>query len=303
MATLRNKVNTIIAELINKVQYPILELFCQKKKIYAYCFCNRYLFKTKKHNIGDDLNMIFLENCFGGIIIKPEYSLFSQRPTYAFIGSILEYVCNQNRRVFVWGTGFKFSKNRLDSYEISKNKYLAVRGPLTRDIVLKSGGECPEIYGDPGILLSQYFKINKKNIYKFGIIPHNTEINTECVRRLKSNPIIHFLDIVNYSTLRDFLEQMNSCEYILSSSLHGIIIADSYNIPNLWVRFSENIDGDGFKYRDYFLGARKNAPTCLDLTKEFDVEIIMSELKKWTPTYIDKRFVDSCPFDIKYPNI
>ena len=272
MGVWRKKINSIILTAINLVQYPLMEIVYFRRRIYVFCFCNRILNITKKNNIGDDLNLDFLEVIFRKKIIKPEFRLFKRQNTYSFIGSILEYVCGQESIVTVWGTGFKRNENDLDPCSINKNNYLAVRGPLTRDIIIKAGGQCPEIYGDPGILLSRFYKVNRCIKYKIGIIPHNTELNSESVNNLLSIEGFVLLDIVHYSSLKDFLELLNSCEYILSSSLHGIIMADSYNIPNLWVRFSSRIDGDGFKYMDYYLGAKKGDAKCFDLSKGFSEE-------------------------------
>jgi hypothetical protein len=48
-------------------------------------------------------------------------------------------------------------------------------------------------------------------------------------------------------------KQILACEHILSSSLHGIIVAHAYGIPAVQVQFSDRIFGDGVKYHDYFL--------------------------------------------------
>jgi pyruvyltransferase len=50
----------------------------------------------------------------------------------------------------------------------------------------------------------------------------------------------------------DFISELLSCDYILSSSLHGLILADAYNVPNLWIKISDRIIGGNFKYQDYY---------------------------------------------------
>lgn len=53
--------------------------------------------------------------------------------------------------------------------------------------------------------------------------------------------------------IEDFVNQLCSCEYIFSSSLHGLIIADAYNIPNKRAIFGNKLIGGDFKFNDYEL--------------------------------------------------
>ena len=47
-------------------------------------------------------------------------------------------------------------------------------------------------------------------------------------------------------------DEILKCRKIVSSSLHGIIVAHAYGIPAVWQKFSGNIFGDDIKYQDYF---------------------------------------------------
>lgn len=68
-----------------------------------------------------------------------------------------------------------------------------------------------------------------------------------------------FIDIQNYPTWHNFIDQILSCEMILSSSLHGIIVADAYGVPNLWCKFTDyEAPGKGFKFKDYYLSVGKS---------------------------------------------
>ena len=52
--------------------------------------------------------------------------------------------------------------------------------------------------------------------------------------------------------LTKLLETYFECETIVSSSLHGVIVPHAYDIPALWVKFSDNLSGDNTKFYDYF---------------------------------------------------
>ena len=51
--------------------------------------------------------------------------------------------------------------------------------------------------------------------------------------------------------IEQFVDELVSCEMIFSSSLHGLIIADAYNIPNRRVIFGNKLIGGDFKFNDY----------------------------------------------------
>lgn len=54
-------------------------------------------------------------------------------------------------------------------------------------------------------------------------------------------------------------KQICECKCVLSSSLHGLIFADSYNVPNHQLIFlnkknnyTSNVLGNNFKFKDYY---------------------------------------------------
>jgi pyruvyltransferase len=56
---------------------------------------------------------------------------------------------------------------------------------------------------------------------------------------------------------KKFVKQIHECEYILSSSLHGIIIADSYGIPAYHIELSDKIIGGQWKFKDYYESVKR----------------------------------------------
>ncbi len=166
------------------------------------------------------------------------------------IGSIGKLV-GENQ--YVWGTGMSTEETAFNP----KAVYLAVRGPHTRAAILRSGGACPEIFGDPGYLMNKlYTPQTQRERGRFGLVRHY-------VHQTKALQLHEDIDDINIlmSSPRDielFIDRINRCEAIITSSLHVTILCHSYGIPCRLITFigqEKLVHGDGIKYRDYFDGA------------------------------------------------
>lgn len=155
------------------------------------------------------------------------------------VGSILSFSV---RGCIVWGSGFMNYKDKFNG-----GKILLVRGPYTRDKLSKDGIQCPKKYGDPAILLPMIYNPKRIIKHKIGIIPHMTE--TSYFEKTYSSKY-NIIDL-NTNKIEDTIDNILSCEYILATSLHGIIVAHTYGIPAIWIK-RNYINTDGFKFLDYF---------------------------------------------------
>ena len=162
------------------------------------------------------------------------------------IGSVLSFAMDDD---VIWGTGINGRLLHKKFYRFTQLDVRAVRGPLTRNF-LKSelNIDCPEIYGDPGLLFPILFpeyqrKENPSNEYI--IIPHFSEEFFY--------PKSEYANVV-YPTepWQVVVEKILDSKFVISSSLHGVIIAEAYGIPARLLRISEN--ESLFKYQDYYLG-------------------------------------------------
>jgi len=198
-----------------------------------------------KENYGDVLGRYLVEKISGKKVIFAWPKKFSFldffSPIYVTIGSILT---NVNSKCIVWGSGI-ISRD----FPVKSAKFLAVRGPQTRKFLIESGYEVSEVYGDPAILLPDFFhpKVEKK--YRYGIVPHYNDF--ALAHTMFSNiPNIKIIDMMTNDVEQKTIEFLE-CDRIISSSLHGIIIAHAYQIPAVWQKFSDKVFGDDIKYRDY----------------------------------------------------
>lgn len=156
------------------------------------------------------------------------------------IGSILQWARPND---IIWGTGF-ISANDKPGYLISTNGTInirAVRGPLTLSKLKTMGLTDKTVpYCDPGVLYPIIFNIHRcKSNNKIGIIPHEIDFKKFQNQKMPNN-----MAIINVNDdSRSVITQIATCDKIISSSLHGIIIAESLGIDAAWCEFSTNVIG------------------------------------------------------------
>jgi pyruvyltransferase len=149
----------------------------------------------------------------------------------------------------VWGSGFLNASHIRFALERRGVKYLAVRGPETRKLLLNNQIECPDIYGDPALLLPLLIRNDIKKKYRVGIVPHFSHYKYFSAA-INSDDKIHVIDVEK--PLSEVIQNILSCEIILSTSLHGVIVSEAYGIPSLMLTVGKPLQGDLFKFEDYF---------------------------------------------------
>lgn len=247
-------------------------------------------------NWGDALNPVLIQKISGKtplIATKYTYHIKSD-PVYSAIGSVLERANTNNcghGNLVVWGTGFISSQGRL---KVQPKKICAVRGPLTRELLLKQGYECPEIYGDPALLCPKFYRPESRKRYKLGIIPHYVDKNHAAINNIQNNPDVIIIDILG--GIRNVVDQICSCQKIASSSLHGIIAADAYGIPSTWIKFSDNVVGNGFKFFDYFKSVGRIDDGPLVIHKNSSIDDILDTFYQYKLDLDLNELWEVCPF-------
>ena len=269
-----------------------------KNTIRLFWWNEKKLMKKPKENYGDLLGKYLVEKISKKKLVwvfPKHFSLFNYfKPIYVTAGSILSQV---NENCIVWGSGIILSDQM-----VKKAKFLAVRGPQTRKRLIELGYEVPAVFGDPALLLPNYYSPMILKKYKIGIVPHYNDYK-EVKEWYKNEEAVKVIDLMTLdieSTTDEFLE----CENIISSSLHGLIVAHAYNIPAVWVKFSDKLFGDGIKFKDYFESVGINNYTPNNINCFASEEEILQLLNEFTnlPNGVliqkcKKDLIESCPFN------
>jgi pyruvyltransferase len=165
------------------------------------------------------------------------------------IGSILNYAKNND---IIWGTG----RNGIKPSHEHQFIYLdvrAVRGPLTRQFLLEKGIDCPEVYGDPTLLLPLLFPEFKKQenpSKEYVIIPHFSDEHL-------------FLNDPNFVSVKEnwqeVVKKILHSKFVIASALSGVIVAEALGIPaRLLIIDNAGNTENLFKYEDYYLGTNRS---------------------------------------------
>jgi pyruvyltransferase len=215
------------------------------------------------------------------------------------LGSIFFALRNNDT---VWGSGFLNAKHIQFASECSRVKYLAVRGPETRKLLIKNQIDCPEVYGDPSLLFPLLVRNNIEKKYRIGIVPHFSHYKLFC-DAIKGDDQIHIVDVEK--PLLEVIHSILSCEIILSTSLHGIIFSESYGIPALMLTIGKPLHGDLFKFEDYFHSTNRSI-SFIDFNRISKISILSDlALKQSRPDINLKPLINAFPYTnpkINLPN-
>src|SRR5699024_370867 len=147
------------------------------------------------------------------------------------------------------------------------------RGPLSRARCLELGYDCPDVFGDPAILLPRYLLGNGANpAYKIGVIPHYVNMD-EARRRLPRSSDVLLIHVMR--PVQDVVKDICNCAFTVSSSLHGLIVSHAFGVPSAWIAMEAPLAGDGVKFLDYYASAGIAEPVQHGLGDgEFDIRAL-----------------------------
>lgn len=180
------------------------------------------------------------------------------------VGSVLHFARDGDT---LWGTGYNKKMGdkviQFDNLDVR-----AVRGPLTREYLMNRGISVPEVYGDPALLLPHFYSkhlMEKAHKKDYIIINHMNDDMAQYEGYEKD-----LVTPMQYPG--SFIEAIVNSKRVISSSLHGVIIAEAYGVPAI---FYDSGSGESmFKYEDYYQGTgRTEIPKVTSLAEGISMDL------------------------------
>ncbi|PAU95032.1 hypothetical protein CK240_16780 [Paracoccus salipaludis] len=252
-----------------------LKSSCGQKKLKMYWF--RRGGGNANGNFGDELGPLLVSHLTGRSV---EWAA-AEECDLVSIGSILSQVSKSATRskrmsdLLVWGSGLiEEDIEQLDPCL----KPMAVRGKNTRD-ALGLHKDLP--LGDPGILSNLLVEPSSKK-YAWGIVPHFTHRRSAVIKEISEANGCRLIDATD--PVVDVLQAISSCSAIVSSSLHGLIVADSYSVPCYWLDLKSHKSHD-YKFSDYCSGLSRDMFPRLGMN---DLQLVTSKDPDISPFKINE---------------
>ena len=193
-------------------------------------------------NVGDLLNPYMIPKLTGREIVRAQSDV---RKHIRAVGSVLG---SASQRSFIWGSGSIDGKPPRKP--VDPTRIFALRGEKTLALCRDRFGLTKHVpLGDPAILMPTLYNPDVEKRHRIGLVPHFLDF--EFVSELAVD-----MDGVTVLDVRQepeaFVDHLTACHSVISSSLHGLILADAYRIPNVWAKFTSELMGDQWKFEDYF---------------------------------------------------
>lgn len=203
-------------------------------------------------NFGDVIGPWLIEAMTGRPVLSARFMKIPGR-RLASVGSIIQMITRDD--IDIWGSGLIKPFDELDEKKRTALQRLsgvtvhAVRGRLTQQqLVSKLGWEVPDVYGDPALLFPRYFQPEKLHDVGIALVPHYHHRRKVRVRGDAQCTVIDVRE-----DLRTVISQIANARVCISTSLHGIIIAQAYGVPWVWLNIADQgLVGGRFKFEDFF---------------------------------------------------
>lgn len=245
--------------------------------------------ENKIKNIGDYLSVYIQNRLFG----PPKANC----PSLLYIiGSVIAdpfVELARGEQVGFWGCGMRGPQS-LSSKFNAKAKIFGVRGFLSQACLF---GHKPPVVGDTSFLIPLLYQPDKsrQDIGKSIFIPHLSDLRTVDAMKHETGAESILVPLVDGTekAIESWIDSLSSAEFVLSGSLHGLILSFLYNVPCA-IYGAKPLDCP-FKWLD-FLSSIDRPLTAHETVKSAKAN---SPLQEPDQAHISVRgLLETCPFEI-----
>lgn len=220
-----------------------------------------YRHRDGRPNFGDALSPMVIERVLGRRTVWAKQTDCDMAAIGSILGGILarswkRWTTLRFSPVHIWGSGFIRAPEARELVAKGGLQVHAVRGHATR-----SSLAMPEnlALGDPGLLAGQLVDPPAVKRHSWAIVPHTVDRDMAVIRGLSAcTPHAVVADLAGDPDA--CLRTIAAAECVISTSLHGLIVADALGIPSIWAKMSGRVSGDRYKFEDYYSALGMTTP-------------------------------------------
>lgn len=198
----------------------------------------------------------------------------------------------------VWGTGIMYPHMAVPVE--TEDQIHAVRGRWTRDQLHARGLLKKDVpLGDPGYLVGQFWPADTSpgaTTGRIGVVPHHGSTDAAAFQALAADPDGPCMLIDMRTQSLSVLAQIRQCDVIVSQSLHGLIFAEAYGKPSVWIS-TQGTDDWRFKFNDWYSTTAhpQLMPVMFDAHASVDFQAIARQAELRTCTIDTEALLASFP--------
>ncbi|MFJ4219640.1 hypothetical protein [Curtobacterium luteum] len=198
-------------------------------------------------NHGDELSQLVLREALG----RPVRWTPLGKEDVVAIGSAMIPYLTRGGNGLIWGTGLHTPDVPVDTAARIRGKVLAIRGPLARNAL---GLDESTPIGDPGLIVRGLRRglpraRRRGTVLVTHFTSHMTRSQRSAIATLRAAGARILPATLPPAVM---LEELGSAEHVMSSGMHGVILAHALRTPATLVSLRDP-DGEraSFKYHDY----------------------------------------------------
>jgi succinoglycan biosynthesis protein ExoV len=192
-------------------------------------------------NFGDDINPWFWAKALGQPLDTYTNTSNGNEEVLLGIGTLINDLLPSRDTIHIMGSGAGYG-NEIPKKKPNWNVHF-VRGPLTAEAI---GTPKSTAITDPVMMLNRWVDLACSKTHPVSFIPH-VSFDSQKLKDIINRNGIHYIS--PSLPQDDFISEILKSEKVITSAMHGAIVADALRVP--WLPISHNGGILEFKWQDF----------------------------------------------------